>query len=71
MAGAAVALQGNSMAITLLLYKRTLWSGATWPSQPFALTKMHVWWGTNAFTIGFFFRERAQTLTHELCIAGP
>ena len=55
MAGAAVTLQGNSTAITLLLYKRTLWRGATWPSQPFALTKMHVRWGTNAFTIGFFF----------------
>lgn len=68
-------LQGDSMATTLLLFKHALRSTATWPSQLFALTKMHVWWATNAFTIGWglfsFFRERARTLTHELCIAGP
>lgn len=69
-----MALRGNSMAVTQLLFKRALWSGATGHSQPFALTKPHGWWGTDAFTIRFgvvFFRERAQTLTHELCIAGP
>lgn len=57
LAGAAVALRGNSMAVTQLLFKRALWSGATGHSQPFALTKPHGWWGTDAFTIsfGFFF----------------